>query len=1040
MKKVNELKWQNLATKSLLFFVVMTVMPYTSKAEEAKIYREEISQSVNQQRKTITGVIKDSNGEPLIGVSISIKGTTKGAITDINGLFTLDGVADNATINISYIGYLPQVVTIGKQNHLSIVMKSDVKLMDEVVVVGASFKKSDLTGAVGSVSSKVLEEKPVTTINQAIQGRVAGVFVSNGTRPGDDASIKIRGVNSINTSTDPIYVVDGLVMDNFASGFNSINLNDVASIEVLKDASATALYGSRGSNGVVLITTKKGKTGEGKISYDAWFGIQEFAKVPKTMDTKQLFELRKDAYVNGFKATNPNGDINQYVNNVVMGSNTVFADYEFDAYKNNKNYDWLDEVTRTGLQQNHTLSFSGGTDKGSYYLSLGYSEQKGLMKKSGQNKYTGRINADQLIKSWLKVGTNTSFTRVKDEIVDDGVMNRARNANPMLAIDTNIPTLNYQGIFDQNNFNPIRSLECDNDRFRNRILSSNYLNINPIKGLNIRTSISLDYVDENAFRYTPKDIYESIRYSTDGEAYHSRDSRLTWQWDNTVSYEKTINKHKFNGLLGTSTTRVDRNYTTATGRGFGTDLFSYYNIGSSYKKNERDINSDFVTSTLMSYIARANYSYADKYYLTATARYDGSSKFAKGHQWGIFPSFSGAWNIAEESFMEDQKIFDQLKLRLGYGVVGNQNIDNFAFRSLYSPSVNNGQVSYVSNGRRGTENITWEKQKQFNVGLDMGVLNNRIRLSVDAFYIKNKDLLMNRSLPTTSGFNNAFENIGAIENKGIEFTLNVNAIQTKDFQWNIAANLSADKNKITQLYGTNDVIYSVDGDRNIQKEGNLFLGKSRNTIYIWRTGGIAQATDLDRLSKINFNGYNVGAGDLYPLDVDDNKSIDEKDRVVIGSSDPKFYGGFSTDFSWKGLSLNAVFNYSYGAKKLSPYYEGLITSVGNSSASVDLLDRWTPENTDAKYSRVLTGFDYNHYSASQMDFSVQNASFLRLSTLTLSYNFSNSIVNKLKLGSLRVYATSSNLFCLTSYKGYDPETGDWYPPTKMYVFGLNVSF
>lgn len=992
------------------------------------------------QNRTVTGRITDGKTqEPLLGASVTVKGTTVGTMSDTDGSYSISVSSPEAVLIFSYIGYDPKELKVGNQAVINASLSEDAQSLDEVVVVGASFKKSDLTGAVGSVNAKVLAEKPVTTINQAIQGRVAGVFISNGTRPGDDASIKIRGINTINTSTDPIYVVDGLVMDNYASGFNSISVNDVASIEVLKDASATALYGSRGSNGVVLITTKKG-SGEGKVSYDAWFGVQEFAKVPETMDTKQLFELRKDAYINGFRSTNPNGNVDQYTSDIIMGSNTVFADYEFDAYKNNDNYNWLDQVTRTGLQQNHSLSFSGSSDKGSYFLSMGYADQKGLMKKSGQNKYAGRINAEQLIKPWLKVGTNTSYMRTKDEIVDDGVMNRARNANPMLAIDETLPTLNYQGIFDQNNFNPIRSLSVDHDRTRNRLLSANYLNINPIKGLNIRTSLSLDYSEQTEFVYTPKDIYESIRYSLDGEAKQNRDQRTTWQWDNTVSYETSIGQHHINGLLGTSTTRVDRNYTNVTGKGFGTDLFSYYNIGASYKKDERDIGSDFVTATLMSYIVRANYNYAGKYYLTATARYDGSSKFAKGHQWGLFPSFSGAWNIAEEAFMKDQSVFDQLKLRVGYGIVGNQNIDDFAFRSLYSATVNNGEVSYVSNGRRGTEDITWEKQRQVNLGFDMGFLNNRIRFSADAFLIKNKDLLMKRSLATTSGFSEAFENIGSIENKGVEFSLAANLIETKDFQWNASATLSADKNKVTQLYGNNKVIYNVDGDRNIQKEGNLFVGESRNTIYIWRTGGIAQAADLDRLGKIDFNGYHVGAGDLYPLDVNGDKVINENDRVVIGSTDPKFYGGFASDFSWKGISLNAVFNYSYGAKKLSPYYEGLISSVGNSAASVDLSDRWTTENTTAKFPRPVTGFDYNHYTASQMDFSVQKASFLRLSTLTLAYTFNRSMVDKLKLGNLRVYATGSNLFCLTDYNGYDPETGDWYPPTRMYVFGLNVSF
>ena len=437
--------------------------------------------------------------------------------------------------------------------------------------------------------------------------------------------------------------------------------------------------------------------------------------------------------------------------------------------------------------------------------------------------------------------------------------------------------------------------------------------------------------------------------------------------------------------------------------------------------------------------------YAGKYLLTATARYDGSSKFAKGNQWGIFPSVSAAWNITEEKFMKNQTIFDQLKLRAGFGIVGNQNIDDFAYLSLYNVSYtgtsDTGYTnSFVSNGRRGTPDISWEKQKQWNLGVDMAFLQNRVRLSVDAFLIKNKDLLMSHSLPTTTGFSSTIENIGAIENKGLEFALNANLVRAKDFEWNFAATLSMDKNKVTRLYGDNDVVYNVDSDRNIQKEGNLFLGESRNTIYIWKTGGIAQEIDMDRLNKINWNGYNVNPGDLYPLDYDNNGQIDQNDRVVIGSTDPKFYGGFSTDFSWKGLSLNAVFSYSYGAKKLSPWYETLIGSTGSGVASTDLLDRWTPENTDAEFPRVLAGFDYNHYGASSMDFSVQKASFLRLSALTLAYTFPTKVINALKLANLRVYATGSNLFCLTNYNGYDPETGDWYPPTRMYTFGLNLAF
>lgn len=992
----------------------------------------------------LTGKVVDVASEPVIGASILVKGTTNGTITDFDGNFTLS-VRNGDVLRVSYIGYVSQDVRVDGAQPINVVLKEDAESLEEVVVVGTSMKKSDLTGAVASVGSKVLEEKPVTNVNQALQGRVAGVFISQPGSPTDDASIKIRGINTINGSTDPIYVVDGMVMDNTFSGFNAVNLNDVASIEVLKDASATALYGSRGSNGVVVITTKKGKKGEGKVTYDGWVGIQTYANTPKTMDTRGLFELRKEAYINGYKQTNPDGNVTDYINNTIMGTNTVFADYEFESYKNNSNYDWLDAISRTGVQHNHVISLSNGNDNGSYYISFGYMDNKGVIEKSEQKKYTGRINADQQIKPWLKIGTNTSFTRTENTIVDSGIMNRARCANTMLPISDEIATLDWQGIFDQNNFNPLRSLLADNDMVYNRLLSSNYININPLEGLNFRSTFSIDYAQKQVNQYTPNDIYEAERYGTQGEAVDNRDTRTVWQWDNSLSYEKGFGKHKLNAMVGTSATRTSYSWLNASAQGFGSNLFGYHSLQSGYKKDQRGVSSEWSEQTLLSYIARVNYNYDSKYLLTATARYDGSSKFAEGHQWGMFPSFSAAWNVTEEKFMKNQKVFDQLKVRAGFGIVGNQNIDDFAYLSLYNTSYTGTSEkgytnSFVPDGRRGTPDISWEKQQQWNLGVDMTFLHNRIRFSIDAFLIKNKDLLMSRSLPTTTGYSTTIENIGAIENKGLEFALNANLMKTKDFEWNFAATLSMDKNKVTQLYGNTDVVYNIDNDRTILTEGNLFLGESRNTLYMWKSGGIAQASDMDRLNKINWNGYNVNPGDLYVQDVDGNGEIDQNDRVVIGSTDPKFYGGFSTDLSYKGFGLNAVFSYSYGAKRLSSWYTSLITSTGSSVASADLADRWTEENTGAKFPRVLAGFDYNHYTANQTDFCVQNASFLRLSALTLSYTFNQNVLKTLRLTNLRVYATGSNMFCITNYKGYDPETGDAYPPTRMYTLGVNLSF
>jgi len=993
----------------------------------------------------ITGRVTDGIGTSLPGVSISVIGGSGSTSTAADGSYQLTAPS-NGTLRFTNVGFISQDVEINNRTTISVVLQEDNTELEEVVIVGAAFKKSDLTGAVSSVSSKVLEEKPVTNINQAIQGRIAGVFISSPTRPTDDASIKIRGINTINGSTDPIYVVDGMVMDNSFSGFNAVNLNDVASIEVLKDASATALYGSRGSNGVVVITTKKGRRGEGRVTYDGWMGFQTYAGTPKTMNSQQLFELRKEAYINGYRQTNPDGDVDAYINDVIMGSNTVFADYEFDAFNNHSNYDWLDAVSRTGRQQNHVVSLSNADDKGSYYISFGYTDHKGVIKKSEQEKFSGRINADEQIKPWLKVSTNTTYTRTNNTLVDDGIMNRARLANPMLAVSDELETLNWQGIFDQNNFNPLRSLRVDHDLVYNRLLTSNYVSVNPIEGLNLRSTFSVDYAQKQDNKYTPNDIYESERYGTQGEAVDNRDTRTVWQWDNTISYATTFHdRHKLNAMVGTSATQTKYSYINGTAMGYGSNLFGYHSLQSGYKKDQRGLGSGWSEQTLLSYIARINYTYDDRYLLTATGRYDGSSKFAHGNQWGLFPSLSAAWNLTEEDFMKEQHFFDQLKLRTGFGIVGNQNIDDFAYLSLYNVSytgtVETGYTySFGSNGRRGTPDISWEKQQQWNLGLDMGFLQNRFRLSVDAFLIKNKDLLMSHSLATTTGYSNTIENIGAIENKGLEFALDANLLRTTDFEWNFAATFSMDKNKVTQLYGNTGVVYNVDGDRNIQKEGNLFLGESRNTLYLWRTGGIAQAIDMDRLNQINWNGYNVNPGDLYPLDFNGDGQIDQNDRVVIGATDPKFYGGFSSDLNWKNISLNAVFSYSYGAKKLSPWYESLIASSGSSVASTDLLDRWTPENTGAAFPRVLAGFDYNHYNVNQMDFSVQDASFLRLSALTVAYTFPNQVINAAKFSNLRVYATGSNLFCLTNYKGYDPEMGDWYPPTRMWTFGINMAF
>ncbi len=1008
------------------------------------------------QNIAVTGKVSNSASEPIMGASVVVKGTSVGSVTDLDGNFKFT-TAKNSVITVSYLGYVTQEIRVKDSQPLSIVLEEDETTVDEVVVVGVSMKKSDLTGAVTHVDSKILSEKPVTTINEALQGRVAGVSITAASKPSDDSYIKIRGTNTITSGSNPIYVVDGLVMGNDFSYFNSINVNDVESIEVLKDASATALYGSRGANGVVVVTTKKGNSASGTVEYDGWVTLSTMGHRPKTMNTEQIFELRKDAYLNGYTYNRPDAtpeEINEYLQNTILGSNNVFSEEELAGYRAGKTYDWLDQVVQTGVQQNHNLSFSKSSGNSNLYFSLNASTLEGVVKGTKQQKFGGRFNADTNIKKWLRVGTNTSYTYTKDNIPSDDVYNKAlERSNPMIDFapymddatrhNPEYLTLYWRAHSEENNndYNPFNSREIQRDRSRYYLTSSNYLNINPMEGLNFRSTLAVNHSEQMWFEYIPTGIQESIRHqSGDAFAKHERWSYTQWQWDNTVQYETTFNEvHRLNAMLGHSASRTISNYTGADGKRFAGNELGYHVLGAAADIENKHIGSDFHNSSLLSFIGRANYSYDYRYFLTVTGRYDGSSKFGKGHKWGFFPSFSGAWDVTNEGFMEDfkQGPMNRIKLRVGYGVVGNQDIESYAYLSLYNPSASNGEASYESTYRRGTPNITWEKQKQANIGLDLGFFDSRLNVALDAFLINNSNLLMSHNLPTTSGYTWTIENVGEMQNKGFEAQVNAVAIRTKDLTWNISANLSLDRNEITQLYGGLEYIKS--GGRT----GNLFVGQPLNNIYTYKFGGIANENNRELWEGIDFNGHTVQLGDLFPLDLDDNKVIDLEDRYIYGGTDPKFYGGFATDLTYKGFSLNAVFNYSVGGKMISSYYENLLSSKGLSYATPDIADRWTPENTTAEFPRVVANASggYNPYGPWDTDRYIQSSSYLRLSTLTLAYNFQRNLLSRLHMKSLRLYFTASNVFTLTGYKGFDPEFGDYnYPPTRNYTLGVNISF
>jgi TonB-linked SusC/RagA family outer membrane protein len=997
------------------------------------------------QRILVSGRVLDAeNSSPMPGVSVSVKGTSTGVITDADGNYAVEVPSETSVLVFSFVSYVPQEVTVGSQQAINISLESDAALLNEVVVAGAVIRQGDLTGAVSRMDNKKIQEIPTTSVVQAMAGRMTGVLVQNSPGVSGGASIKIRGNNSIQFGTNPIFVVDGLIID---GGYNLINPNDIEDITVLKDASSTAIYGSRGSNGVVLITTKKGKRGAGKISYDAWYGVQSFSRDMSRLGARGIFDLRTDAYANAYMDANPAADRQAYIDNFILnqdpGMSLAFSDYEFETINNNRSYNWLDEVTRKGAQQNHSVSFSKGSDEGSFYASFNYTRNRGLMENSTYQRVGGKVNIEQNIKPWLKVGTSTGYTRSHEEYVQGGVFSIANRANPLLPVSDTLTYLKWAGVTSLDDYNPIRSLTIDGDGYQSRLMSSNFINIRPIKNLNIRSTFAVDGMDQKDLWYTPRDLGQSKRNSTEGTAQHRNDHWLNWQWDNTVSYDFTFGeKHDLNAMAGFSAQKNNWDYNQLDAKGFATDDFSYYYVNSFYNRDDTQLYSDFVTTTLASFIGRANYTYDNKYFATVTARYDGSSKFGPGNKWGLFPSIGMGWSLSEEGFFKNLNadFVNLIKLRAGYGIAGNQNIPNYAYYSLYRPNYTSGSVTYVSDGRLGNPDLVWEKQKQLDIGLEATLLDNRISLTANYFNIVNEDLLMVRSLSTITGFYNVIANVGTLENKGVEFNLNATVLNTGGFQWTVSGNISTARNKITKLFGDVDAIYNQGGFTGveIQREGNLFLGKSINSIYVYKFEKIAQESDMDRLAEIDFGGRIVQPGDIVPVDRNHDGVINDDDRYVVGSRDPKFYGGFSTDLSWKGISLNAVFTYNYGGKRISYLYESMMGGSGMSAAHHDMLDRWTPENTNTSIPRAYS--ESGRYNVGDVDWGVQDASFLRLSALTLAYNLPSAFLEKAKINSFRIYFTGSNLFVATRYKGYDPEGGDDYPTSRMFVTGINMSF
>ncbi len=977
-----------------------------------------------QDQKKVTGVITDLKGEPIIGASVVAKGTTTATISDIDGTFSLD-VSNNPVLTISYIGYISQEVpTLGKSD-LKIILKEDSKILDEIVVVGYGvMRKTDLTGSVSSISAKTIKDKPVANIGEALQGRASGVQVISSGKPGDNVSFRIRGISTINNS-EPLLVIDNVPTD---MPLNALNMEDVESVDVLKDASATAIYGSRGANGVVIVTTKKGKSGDGSISLSANWGIQEATNMPKMLDASQFASLHNEMIKN---YNNPN-----YVQRPDFADPTALG----------TGTNWLDELFRKAIMQNYTLSYSGGNDKSNYYVSGGVFDQEGIILNTSYRRYTFQFNSESKVRSWLKFGNNVTLSH---DVKKQGSYS-VRDA--MAALPTQ-PVFNEDGSFSGPGEpayqygdirNPIGSATLNKEQTKGyNVLANAFAEIKIKDNLTFKTLGGIDFKFWDKRNFYPKYNWKPIP-QPQSNLYEESNKSMTYLWDNTLTYMETFNeKHHLNVMIGSSAQNNVYNNMSASVQNFLTDNNNQLNNG----LTDPTVGGTKNDWAILSFIGRANYNFADKYLLTATIRRDGSSRFSKENRWGTFPSFSAAWRLSEESFYNRNKWVSDIKLRAGYGETGNQaGIDNYA----YFTRLKTGQ--YVFNGTpvstlypkvMPNPNVRWETVKQLNAGVDLSLLNQRINVVIDAYLKNTSDMLVPMSVPITTGYSDIDVpsiNAGKVRNKGIEVTVSSYNMRGT-FEWNTDFNISYNKNEVISM--NDGVPLFVGNDINMTKVQVNSEGHPIGSFYGYVTNGIFQnQQEVDRYA-IQVPG-GTAPGDIRFRDLDNNGVINADDRTYIGNPSPEWTFSMNNTFAYKEFDLQIFLqgvagNDIYNANRI---WQESMSIPQNQTTKV--LDRWTGEGTSNSVPRAIYS-DPNQNVRHSNRF-IEDGSYLRVKNLTLGYTLPKSISQKAYLSMARFYISCQNLLTLTKYSGFDPEVNvsgvdlSTYPVTRTLSMGVNVKF
>lgn len=1002
----------------------------------------------SQQNKSIKGVVVDQNGEPVIGANVMVKGTTTGSITNVSGDFVISDVLQSAVLVISFIGYLTKEVPVGQQETLRVVLTEDLQTLDEVVVVGyGTMKKSDITGAISSVDKDKIARQPVANVSSALQGLATGVSVtSNSGSPGSASTIRIRGVGTVNDA-EPLYVVDGMPV----TDINYLSASDIQSMEILKDASASAIYGSRGANGVILITTKKGAVGKTTVTFDAYWGVSKLLNNLNVMTGPEWYDLQTE--INKVKAE--------------AGASQI----DLSLVDRNTSTNWMDEISRSAFMHNYSVGVSGGkVDDYKYNLGINYLNQEGTIKKSEYERINVRQSSEKtILKDLLTVGTNVSISKSNSSGIseynssglydaDYGIISNAIRVEPVIPAVK--PDGNYGSSPYIDYYNPLASIVYRDSNTKNLAVIGNIFGeLEIIKGLKLKSSFGAEIRRTEAKTFSPVYFVSNSQKNDESSLSKTHTNGNYYTFENTITYIKTFaEKHNLNILAGYTNEWGKREVLGLSGRDFIGEASNLQYIDATLDKNKTTGTNNATDYGLISWLGRLHYEYDNRYLLTASIRRDGSSKFAKENRWGNFPSFALGWRINNEQFFKNLNAhwISSLKLRAGWGQIGNQNIGSYLDRSLLSLWTQYGALFGAGSNetlyqgiavrRLGNSNIKWETTESLNVGIDASFLNSKLIFSFEYYDKTTKDMLLAAPMPKYMGyFDDTYTNIGAANNRGIELNLewrdNIN-----EFEYSVGFNLSTIRNRMTELNGGTPIPSGV-----LRQQYATYTNEGLPIGAFWGyvTDGLIQTEE--QLATVKKAGYqpNAKLGDVLFVDSDGNGILNEEDKRMIGNPIPDVIYGFNLGMAWKGIDVSLQFggtigNEIFNAMRLYTYS---LTDITNKDRA--LLNYWTPTNTNTNIPR-LDAADYNNNNRLS-DRYVENGSYLRLRNVQFGYTLPSSFVKKMMLQNVRVFLSGQNLFTISNYSGIDPEVGqsaslsrgiDYgiYPQSRVITGGINVTF